>query len=74
MSGHCDDCGLDYDVPEEDHNQLCEAKTCELCLVTYDHVIHPNSAGERICRDCANRDGEGETFHDGDEEDDHGIA
>lgn len=57
MAGHCEDCGFDYGLSEADHNLMCEAKTCEMCLVTYSQVVRENDRGERVCQDCRDRDG-----------------
>lgn len=53
----CLDCGMNYEVSPEDHDNLCEAKTCSLCMVTYEKVVPVNSYGERVCRECREIDG-----------------
>lgn len=52
----CPDCDAEYEAGQP-HQMFCEARTCEICEITFPNVI-PKGAIEknrRICERCADR-------------------
>jgi len=72
----CNDCGLEHDITQEEHDTFCEAKTCCLCMITYEQVIPVDDYGERVCWACREIDGLGSgAEHMNEQEDDeYGIT
>ncbi len=47
----CHDCGKRYEIGAP-HYMVCEARTCAICEITYNHLIPKNASGVRICDAC----------------------
>lgn len=72
--GHCNDCGLDYTVTQKDHWMFCEARTCVVCLQSFDSVIPTDACGVRICTACKMDIDAGQFDRDSEEEDEDGAT
>lgn len=55
----CPDCGLEHEITQEEHDTICQTKTCCLCMVTYERAIPADDYGERVCWVCNEIDGLG---------------
>jgi hypothetical protein len=48
----CPDCDQEHAVTEAEHNLVCEARSCCLCLNNFPEPVPMDDAGERVCRTC----------------------
>lgn len=48
---HCTDCGCDFDISREDHDLLCEAKTCSVCEMVFTRRLRTDAYGKFVCAD-----------------------
>jgi hypothetical protein len=74
MTPGCNDCGMEFTCSRYEHDLVCEAKTCAVCLNTYPTPVKMNDAGERVCNSCAHEMDAGSMDRSSEEEDDDGAA